>query len=540
MKSTFKGIWNGIKAILVDPIHNAWEAIKKVWDLIKDVFKNAWTWVKSVFKGLWQGVKAIFVDPVHNVIDALRSAWQGIKGVFQDAWDWVKTTFRSLWNGVKGIYTTPFHEAKSLIHTILSGLWGGIKGIISGFKSSLSGAWNGLKNIFAAPIKFLIDYVIDKGILGAWNWIAGVVPGMSGLSVSEWHPTWGGITFARGGVLPGYAPGHDKVPAMLSPGEAVLVPEVVKALGKSTILSWNAMGVAGRNSGASSMSGGGAHFAVGGILDDLNPVEWYNKFKDKVWGPVTKFLNEVGTSPVGQSLASIPGGVVSAASHAVWDWLKGLPGKILAKAWGAITDFFGLSDYQAPTLDMLISAIIHAVSKGDAKDLYQNALNIVDTVQYHMLGFSNSSPYDWHDPARGNKDMGLGFVNGSTYKWNRVHAGGGKPLTAMLGRFSTQRGLHLVGENGPELLHLPYGSRVFNNSYTMRTVGDLAGRVAARIAAPQQGRATSSAAAPITYNTTEHRETIININGNLEFPNIKSGDDAKTFVDNLKRAGANK
>lgn len=44
---------------------------------------------------------------------------------------------------------------------------------------------------------------------------------------------------ASGLVLGGYAPGKDTVPAMLSPGEAVLVPELVRSIGPQTILAAN-------------------------------------------------------------------------------------------------------------------------------------------------------------------------------------------------------------------------------------------------------------------------------------------------------------
>jgi hypothetical protein len=45
--------------------------------------------------------------------------------------------------------------------------------------------------------------------------------------------------FAKGGVIGGYAPGKDTVPAMLSKGEAVLVPELVRLLGPKNILAAN-------------------------------------------------------------------------------------------------------------------------------------------------------------------------------------------------------------------------------------------------------------------------------------------------------------
>src|SRR5690606_28726782 len=81
------------------------------------------------------------------------------------------------------------------------------------------------------------------------------------------------LKLARGGVLPGYAPGVDTVPAMLSPGEAVLVPEAVRMLGKDTILALNSIASRGRAGGSSSPRGarrGG--FALGGIVrKDMQP-----------------------------------------------------------------------------------------------------------------------------------------------------------------------------------------------------------------------------------------------------------------------------
>lgn len=46
-------------------------------------------------------------------------------------------------------------------------------------------------------------------------------------------------SFAGGGVVPGYAPGVDSRIARVSPGEGILRPEVVRALGAGTIHAWN-------------------------------------------------------------------------------------------------------------------------------------------------------------------------------------------------------------------------------------------------------------------------------------------------------------
>jgi hypothetical protein len=68
---------------------------------------------------------------------------------------------------------------------------------------------------------------------------------------------------ARYGTLPGYAPGVDTIPAVLSPGEAVLRPEVAKALGPSVIDSWNAAAMSGQLKGYAKGTAGA------GIYDKL-------------------------------------------------------------------------------------------------------------------------------------------------------------------------------------------------------------------------------------------------------------------------------
>jgi SLT domain-containing protein len=59
-------------------------------------------------------------------------------------------------------------------------------------------------------------------------------------------PSVSPVKKATGGVIEGYAPGVDSVPAILSPGESVLRPEVTAALGADRINSWNAMAIRGK------------------------------------------------------------------------------------------------------------------------------------------------------------------------------------------------------------------------------------------------------------------------------------------------------
>ncbi|GGX08146.1 transglycosylase SLT domain-containing protein [Streptomyces noursei] len=82
------------------------------------------------------------------------------------------------------------------------------------------------------------------------------------------------VHFAGGGIVPGYQPGVDTVPAVLSKGEGILRPEVVRALGAETILRWN-----------DQARKGGNVYASGGIVGQNNwsgqtGGDWVTKHKD--------------------------------------------------------------------------------------------------------------------------------------------------------------------------------------------------------------------------------------------------------------------
>jgi SLT domain-containing protein len=65
--------------------------------------------------------------------------------------------------------------------------------------------------------------------------IKSTVPGVSGGVISV--IAGAGLGLAGGGVIPGYNPGFDSVPALLSPGEGVLIPQVVKAMGGASAIN---------------------------------------------------------------------------------------------------------------------------------------------------------------------------------------------------------------------------------------------------------------------------------------------------------------
>lgn len=284
---------------------------------------------------------------------AIKPAWDAICLVIDFAWNnIIKPLFEDFKNGI-ALIPTAFQVGIDLIKSI----------------------WDTLRKIVGTPVKWVIDVIYNNGIVKLWNTLADFI-GAGHLNALD---TSGIPSFAGGGLLGGYAPGGpDTIPALLSPGEAVLVPEVVRALGPSTILALNAE-YSGRP--ATVVGSGIPSFAGGGIIDSVLG------FVGGALGDVAKFLTDpigeikklLGNAPLIDMLAHIPNKIVTDAANWLWSHLFGGGSKSAgAPAGGAQLDQWiaaaiGLTGV-GPTWSIPLHTLIGRESGGDPK-----AINLTDS-----------------------------------------------------------------------------------------------------------------------------------------------------------------
>lgn len=303
--SQAQAIWQGVK-----------DTINTVWNAIVTAITIAWTTIQTTVQ-FYIGVVSGTVTTAFTVVkDTVSSIWNAISSVISGVWEGIKTAASTAANWVKDTVTTAFDSLKTSVENVFSGM-----------KTAVEKVWNGLKAIAAKPINYIIKTVYTDGL----KHLVEVVAGKIGLDLTL--PAIAEIGgYAGGGVIPGYDPGHDRVPAVLSPGEAVLVPELVRAIGPARILAAN-WAYSHRRPGGSpgfpttGFAGGGvAHYAEGGI------VGW---FKDVAKGVADFFSDPVGsvleliTKPVRALFNGLGTGFIG-------DLAKGGIEKILT----GITDFF--------------------------------------------------------------------------------------------------------------------------------------------------------------------------------------------------------
>jgi hypothetical protein len=284
--------------------------VKKAWKEISGAFKDAWekqiqpavSGLMSALKDLWNEVLAplfswlgpiliwvavhiiplvalhfslmvraltigvrVIIWVVNAIVTSVKWMWNR---VLKQIWKDMGGTWHDLMSGMKWVWN---HVLKPVWDFITDKALPKLQSAFSTAVDAIKTIWDGLKKVVGAPIKFVLDTIINNGLIDGFNKVAGWV-GMKGF---DHIPIPKALqSYATGGVMPGYTPGKD-VHSFYSPtagrlelsgGEAVMRPEWTAAMGPSYV---NAMNALARKGGVravrQAMDGMGGYW-MGGIL----------------------------------------------------------------------------------------------------------------------------------------------------------------------------------------------------------------------------------------------------------------------------------
>ncbi len=222
LTDVFNGVVDFVQRIFVGDIIGAFKGLgTALWGVLKTIAGGIWTWmnvtiVNAVRGGLAKAV-GFFTRGWTNIRGIFTGALNGIKGSISGSWNTIKTVTSSVWNGIKsmisglinGIKSTVMGVARAMskglsgiwggISKIASRIWGGVKKTVTGVVESLKGAvekafetlvenigsiWNGVQSAVKAPIKFVVDTVINKGLIGSFNSLVKKI-GLTGLVIKD-------------------------------------------------------------------------------------------------------------------------------------------------------------------------------------------------------------------------------------------------------------------------------------------------------------------------------------------------------------------
>ncbi|MGW0136237.1 hypothetical protein [Streptomyces sp. NPDC003299] len=299
---------------------------------IRDWFDTGKRWIKAIWNALWDNTIGRVTSAGKTVGEKVAGFARSIRDRFEDTKRSVSDKWNRLWSGVAGTVTAMRKTVEGRVRDFKDAVVGFFRKAVEGIGT----AWGKLQDVAKKPVKFLVQTVFNDGIRAVWNATAAKLPGIKTIPAMALPKG-----FATGGVLPGYTPGRD-VHRFVSPtggvldlsgGEAIMRPEVTRAVGRGGIDALNAAARTGGVAGVRALLAQGLpHRAYwgGGIWDALTD------------NPVTNAVKGV----VGKGLDLLKDGA---------DWARGGVADLAEKT---LKSILGVSSLAVDTKDQIWSKLV--------------------------------------------------------------------------------------------------------------------------------------------------------------------------------------
>lgn len=247
LSQALSGIMTFILGVITGNWGQAWEGAKAIWDGFWGFLQAAWqaftiltgstfAIIGTTILGAWNAIKDLTGAALGAIRDGMNSAWQWLVGVTTSAWESLKTAvtqpFVAAWNAVSqtlGTFKQGISDGFNWILTttgsIAKSIWDGITSAFNTGVQAAGEAFSKIKGLVTSPIKFVLQTVLNDGIIGGINGLAEKI-GLKNLLPKVPIPEG----FARGGILPGtssYRDGDDQL-IMARRGEGIIVSEALK------------------------------------------------------------------------------------------------------------------------------------------------------------------------------------------------------------------------------------------------------------------------------------------------------------------------
>lgn len=400
------------------------------------VILPVWNGISAAVKFVWQNtLKPVFDDITWIVQKVLAPAFSWLyQNIIKPVFDGIKNTISTVWNtGIKPVFDT-IHDWAAVT----------IPAAFKKFQDAISTAWNAIKDAAKVPIKFVVETVINNGIIGNFNKLADF---FGTKKMPEVKLPKG---FAGGGVIPGYQSAkRDDVMTPMRKGEGVLVPEVVRALGPGFIHSLNAAGNSGGVAGVRRATG----YATGGVVNAAaTGIDW---IKNAAATAGSVLMDPVGT--IGQAVKSLISRIPGAGGAV--DLAAGFGQKLLDAAVKAIGALGGGASGPNGKLPANALAPISQFSPGPGVNAAGGYLRIAAARAWTVM----ESAYKAATGGVIRLTEGYRDLAGQQYRWNLYQHGGnlaapvGTSVHGLGNAADVANGRSWLAANGPQFGWYPTG-----------------------------------------------------------------------------------
>lgn len=316
IKGKNASVWKSIGSGLASNITGAYSKVKTATTTFSNSLNSQMNSIKAKNASVWKSVGTSLEKSVTNAYNKVKAATSAFSTSTVNAVTSIKNRTNTQWTQLGTSLTSKTNKMYGSIKTATSNFGRALTNTFKSTSNNVGNAWNGVRPKLASPVKYLINSVINKGVVPAMNAVVRQLGGSAGLkSVSA-------AGFASGGYVSGPGgPTADSIPARLSNGEFVMRAAAVKKYGVGMMNAINSADPKGIEPHA---KGGAVGFAAGGLaavknaskgklekmLGDYSS-EDYKRLAQWIWdNAVDPLLDQAPGGPAMKSLVKAGGKMI--------------------------------------------------------------------------------------------------------------------------------------------------------------------------------------------------------------------------------------
>jgi TP901 family phage tail tape measure protein len=485
-QSTYTGlstIWGWIRKYVLDPIGNFFTKTIPDWaGSLRNLVVSHWNSLYNGLAGAYGSLRSHVFNPIGSFFTSTIPGWAGsLRNSVMSRWNSLYSGLLSIYGYIRDRVFSPIGRFfTSTIPGWASTLSSKVKGFFSSMRDGIGSIWQGIENKTKTPINWVLSHVWNNGIVSIWKkitgWI-GIGNALGPVRLLEAGGTVGGPSgiFNRPTAIVGEGnPSHPEYVIPTDPKYRARALALWKQAGAHFYAGGGILGDIGN--ALSSAAGSVINFGKSALDFLTDPMTVAKKLMS---GPLDS-LSHLGSSPWAQMIEKLPHIAVDGLMQAV----KKIGDSVLGAAGVGSAGGGGVQQW-APVTRMILRAV------GQPESLLGITLKRMNQESGGNPTIVNKTDSNW---LAGTPSVGLMQVIGPTFRsfagpysgvgpfeygvsvnpaaniyasmryalaaYGGLASAYGRAGGYSLGTDGATAGWHWTGENGPELMKLPAGTRI--------------------------------------------------------------------------------
>ncbi len=189
VRGVFGTAFTWLRDSVVMPVFNGIATLVSIWWMrVSGNFNAAISFIRGVFSAAFTWLRDAVIQPVWNgITTAISVSWNFISGIFNavvgfirntlaTAFTWLRDNVISpVWNTIRDIVSSAWNNGiKPIFDTIADAVQNKLPAAFNAAKDGITTAWDKIKEAARKPVEFVVNKVINDGLIDTFNKIPGV------------------------------------------------------------------------------------------------------------------------------------------------------------------------------------------------------------------------------------------------------------------------------------------------------------------------------------------------------------------------------